>query len=268
MSVKKGTSYIAGRAQVDATPVSGSNNAVSSGGVYTALQDKAPASLTASVAALDAALSAKANDNQVVHIAGYELVTGTKDFRYICMRSANDDYTSAPAEQQSHSIGVGDKNGAWMGGWESYHAVDGAIFKQISARQQNGDNYAVLRVGILPNGTQYTYCPGCDWDNSILTNVAVNRSSNGYLKLGNGLLLQWGINSAAGYNNTTTVNFPTAFVDTAYTIQCTAVDGNNNYSRTAYVMDAQTTYFKARGAQNGGTSETVAFRWFALGRWW
>lgn len=46
MSIRKGTSVIAGGIYIDNTPISGSANAVSSGGVYTALLNKADTDLS------------------------------------------------------------------------------------------------------------------------------------------------------------------------------------------------------------------------------
>ena len=46
----------------------------------------------------------------------------------------------------------------------------------------------------------------------------MSKSQNGYLKLGNGIILQWGITSTG---TSGTITFPTAFTSTNYSINFT-----------------------------------------------
>lgn len=112
----------------------------------------------------DTLLSAKANDNAVVHLAGSETITGAKQFKgdssvMVGVANTNDDFTTTPSSDVPATIGVTDKNGKWVGGWEHYHLADGAYIKQMSVRQQNGSNYATLGVRINSQGAKRGFAP-------------------------------------------------------------------------------------------------------------
>lgn len=70
-------------------------------------------------------------------------------------------------------------------------------------------NYAI-GVSIDSNGNTWGHCPASDVNGSIVTTVNKSKSnSKGYVKLGNGLIIQWG-----SYNADTasqTISFATAF---------------------------------------------------------
>lgn len=52
---------------------------------------------------------------------------------------------------------------------------------------------------------------------TVVTTVGKSKSSNGYFKLGNGLILQWG-ETGASDGGTNTITYPTAFTNTNYKI--------------------------------------------------
>jgi len=74
-------------------------------------------------------------------------------------KGMNDDWTTAPSEQTISSIGFTDKNNIWLGGLECEHLTDGTYRKSLYARQQNGNGYAAIRVGIKSDGTSYAEAP-------------------------------------------------------------------------------------------------------------
>lgn len=117
-----------------------------------------------------------------VHKTGNEDVSGEKCFRNIIYRqNPEDDYKTAPAERVATQIGIIDKNNNWLGGWEHYHHVDGSVTKSMAVRQQNGNSYAILGVGIKPDGTQYTFAPnpptGDNSSNIATTSFVTNKVS-------------------------------------------------------------------------------------------
>ena len=280
MSVKKGTSYIAGRAQVDETPVSGSNNAVSSGGVYTALQDKAPASLTASVAALDAALSAKANDNEVVHKNGDETINNTKTFSSVLMSQWASTSTSAYHSgihmknvQIANNYSVPDVNrgmqqlfyvndGTLIGYFTADRTTAGDSRMELCARSRSSSSASnhnvALWVGSRNGTTPITYAPACNANNSIVTTTAHSYARSGYCKLGNGLIIQWG-----EWNRSTsaTITFPTAFSNTNYSI---VIIGQNaqRYSWTTGKTSTNCTFNRADDSSQNNDSVS---QWIAIG---
>lgn len=132
------------------------------------------------------------SSTNVVHRTGTETISGTKVFTANNTHSGNnvfsgdntfsgttncsgslrahndcgfgtvidtDDYTNTPESQINGAIGVWDKNGQWLGGWEHYHKVDGTYTKQMAVRQQDGSNYGILSVSIDPSGNAWCNLP-------------------------------------------------------------------------------------------------------------
>ncbi|WP_242517189.1 gp53-like domain-containing protein [Bacteroides thetaiotaomicron] len=97
-----------------------------------------------------------------------------------------------------------------------------------------------------------------------------NLGQNGYLKLSNGLLIQWGKKTSGSYSGT--IYFSTSFYDTNYSLHLTCNNGNtgNDSSWIANYTSVSNSYFgynnKYQQAANAGTN-TAAFYWFAIGRW-
>lgn len=106
---------VAGKVQLDSTPTSGSNNAITSGAVYTALSGKLSTTGTAAKATADAsgnniaetyatqtALSAVQNsipnNSNLVHLTGEETITGAKIFEQASfeMRGISNDTSYEP----------------------------------------------------------------------------------------------------------------------------------------------------------------------------
>lgn len=67
-----------------------------------------------------------------------------------------------PSELKAANYGVYDKNGVWLGGWESYYDTDGTIKKQISVKKQDSsNNYAIFEIGYTGQGKEFMHAsPG------------------------------------------------------------------------------------------------------------
>lgn len=110
-----------------------------------------------------------------------QTITGRKIFNVandspIALKT-RDSYTVAPSQLTKTFIGMFDNNGNWVGGWEHYHDTNGDMYKQMIVRQQNGDTYAAIQVGVHSNGSGYTYAPtpaASSNDNNIATTKWVN----------------------------------------------------------------------------------------------
>lgn len=236
----------------DSTPISGSSNPVTSGGLYTALLGKA-------------------NDSAVVKLTGNQTIAGEKTFnnrtRFTqqgpTIRNNNDDWSSTPAEQIYYQWGCEDKNGIWLGGFEGNHLTDGSYTKRMCVRQQNGSGYASIIVGIRPDGSVWTSAPTpatADSSTKIATtafvknqgyvpssslatcHVVVKTYVNGtswYRVYDDGWVEQGGF--ITGSNNAfATVTFLKAFSNTDYTIMC-AMQGSTNADRFAQYNNKTTT---------------------------
>lgn len=118
------------------------------------------------------------------------------------------------------------------------------------------------------------------WQSSLGTNAALkdfsnvttkNLGQNGYYKLPDGLMVQWGISSSSGRNRT--IYLPQSFFDTNYKVMLTmrrTEDSTTNltcdvwHSRTisSFVMFG---LYHSTDINNGASIS--GFEWFAIGRW-
>ena len=159
------------------------------------------------------------NASSVIHKSGNETIGGTKMFTdnmrlqtgsdtMMGIKSTNVNWTQTP----SRDVAVGkmlffDSNHYEVGFLQS---VLGQYNRSISIGSKNSSDtgWAFLSIGHDNSNNVYTYCPPCDFINSILTTTGINKSQNGYVKLGNGIIIQWGRISGTGE---LTVTFPIAF---------------------------------------------------------
>ena len=133
---------------------------------------------------------------------------------------------------------------------------NGTTYTNLATRKVvNGKElYSVLQTFITADGQIGTSCPGCKFDNSILTNVS---NGSNYVRLGNGLLICWGRCSTAEQ----TVTLPQPFKDTNYIVNMTLgpdeVNMSNDYC--AVIANIKTTSFK-----KGDRGQL----WTAIGYWY
>jgi hypothetical protein len=89
-----------------------------------------------------------------------------------------------------------------------------------------------------------------------------NFAQNGYYKLPDGLLIQWGT-GGSGVNQI--VYFPTSFYNTSYIVVTTAISSVMN-SIVKMINGKNVSYFKVYSV--GPTIEAgEMFGWIAIGRW-
>lgn len=88
-----------------------------------------------------------------------------------------------------------------------------------------------------------------------------NSSSQGYCKMGDGTLLQWGYTSVSAL--TTPVDMPLDFKDTTYYVQITLIANSN----TATNVTAVTTLSTQRFSFGVNTNPSGGAYWLAIGRW-
>ena len=101
-----------------------------------------------------------------------------------------------------------------------------------------------------------------DTINSILTTTGINKAQSGYVKLGNGLIIQWGIDTQTSSGNKT-VNLPTAFSSaTSYVVTPAQVNSTNTtFSVNIMVVSQTSTSFEWYSP----ASDVGAINWIAIG---
>jgi len=115
-----------------------------------------------------------------------------------------------------------------------------------------------LQVVYPASGNPYATAPNSDVNGSIVTTVNKSKATNGYFKLGNGLIIQWG--SVTAQNAVLTITLPTSFASTNYTVAGTT----HGYGKALFISDdtKTTTNFKL---DLGGGIGTAKIDWIAIG---
>lgn len=149
------------------------------------------------------------------------------------------DYTDTAAPSSTVTFGQvlsRDKNNQWTGYLQTLLNTSNIMSTSIGARRSiNGTNKsASIAVCVNSSGTGYAIAPASAVAGSILTTVAISKSANGYVKLGNGLILQWGYTSAK--SNTFPIKFPSAVVSFVEARTRGGADGG-----TCFQVDSVTT---------------------------
>lgn len=117
------------------------------------------------------------------------------------------------------------------------------------------------------------------WQSSLGTNSALkdfsnvttkNLSQNGYYKLPDGLMIQWGYSSSSGRNKT--IYLPASFYDTNYSVIITMRRGTDDTTNlTGDVWTQSKSSFLMFGLYHSTDTNNGAywagFNWFAVGRW-
>ena len=95
-------------------------------------------------------------------------------------------------------------------------------------------------------------------------------SKNGYYKLPDGLMIQWGISDSGTQRN---VYFPNSFYDTNYSLVTNEYTNGGQLAQvfSIHIMYVYKSYFTVKGrfsAESGISGDTTcAFFWLAIGRW-
>ena len=214
---------------------------------------------TSSDAATDIALTGWVNDptksTNVVHKSGDEEISGYKTFisgghtLRIRRGTGSLNWTDIRTE---------DTNGVRTGGFRNI--IDGSNNNETNMYVTSSDGSTILgAISVSTDGTNaWAKAPESDVLGSIVVNSAISKTRNGYVKLGNGIIIQWG-NHNRGTSNT--VNLPTAFTSTDYSVVFSG-EGNNRYS---WSTSKTTTTFTFNSADDATTNNDGVAQWIAVG---
>lgn len=103
-----------------------------------------------------------------------------------------------------------------------------------------------------------TYGTASDAVNSIVTTIGIKKTQDCYVKLGNGLILQWGTFGSSN-NQKHTITLPTPFSNTDYVVVATQQrTETNNFDANWHVLSKATTSFSIKG-------QSSSMNWLAIG---
>ncbi len=163
--------------------------------------------------------------------------------------------------------GYADKNKARKSYIESYWKPDGSRGICISEKKNSTENsYAQLLLGFDTEGQAFATAPASDNYEAIVTTLGINKASNGYVKLGNGIILQWGVATAPENSTSVTVTLPISFSNTNYKVVANANAGSG-YAVThgcIFVQVTSASQFKL-SHQNPYSGSALSRWWFAIG---
>lgn len=171
---------------------------------------------------------------------------------------------------------------------DAAHAAGAAQQTATSAQQaassatQTANEAKQAADGKAPASHTHTAAQISDWDTALAQSVSqavtgafpAQKADNGYLKLPNGLILQWG-KVASGWpgEGPYTVTFPVAFpnkcLNTQVTVWSDGRKGSVNLDITIPVGTVRPTSFDALfnviGFQGSSAADLKGFYWFAIG---
>ena len=223
---------------------------------------------TTSTSSIQAATVGWANTtgNNLVHLSDNETIAGAKTFMSSNLKIKSNSTTTgtAPSSTQVNSVQFVDSNNRVMGWvYSSYNAQkEAAVRLQAMKSNAAGDTeYSSIGVAYPATGNPYGFAPSSDENGSILTTVAKNKATNGYFKLGNGMIVQWG-RTTNTVNQTKTITFPVAFTSTNYSITVAANNQSSGYSYDGVtgISDRTTTSCKVYSYYADRT-----YDWIAIG---
>ena len=176
-------------------------------------------------------------------------------------------YNTAPSE----STGIGtfnvlDKNGQWVAMFKAERYTDNHTVVVMQGHSQTGKD-GRIQLASDSNGNWHAFCPASADTHSIVTTEGISKSKNGYLKFGNGIIIQWGL--AGPYNSNQwggkTITFPTSFTTAPSACLAYFTAANSGYyvhasSTTKTNFSTTINYWSDSG---GGNANYV--RWMAIG---
>lgn len=187
--------------------------------------------------------------NTVVHKTGDETINGVKTFiaDKIIHKNTGATIANPPSNVSFIYTDYTDNNNVRIGVIGSQ--INSGWYGTYLQAGDEGD------IHIITNGTDViTHAPSCDAIDSIVTTTGINKAQNGYVKLGNGLIIQWGRVSQR------TITYPVPFSsDTSFSIVVNNQAGTDGYGRPDSVSNLTRTSCMV------GDLSGYPVRWIAVG---
>ena len=231
------------------------------------------------IKAINASLNDKASLSKTNSFSGLNIFNAATDFygsvnmqNGANFRNTNYFYESLQTFNNGYEImrnttTVGNNTQVSMVFGNSIDTKTGNVYTNLASRKVvNGKElYSVIQPVVTADGKLYITAPGSAVSNSVVTTVL---SGTNFVRLGNGLIIQWGT-VVTGDGGSTPVVLPTAFSNTNYQV----VFGHNNLSAggidfygaqivyTTKTATGFTTY-----CRNSGSYHNSEVTWLAIGR--
>jgi len=159
------------------------------------------------------------------------------------------DITNKQANQYCEILEFYDKNEHMVGRLDTFNPNSTATHTRIGVQNKN-NKWSILEVVADDSNNLYAKCPASAVIGSILTTAGLLKSANGYVRLGNGLTLQWGRLSnqtAANYRVTLPIPYSSVASYVPIIIDTTSSTGQSHPS----VRAIERTYFEGQHSTDG-----------------
>lgn len=183
--------------------------------------------------------------------------------------STNADFTSN--DYQQITLVLRDKSGSPKGFLKAASANSKTNIAGIAASNSSATELNEIQAIIDDDGNRWTFAYPSSVINSIVTTTGISLSGNGYVKFGNGLIIQWGSISTPKINakqvSNMTVSLNTPFSNSSYYVGVTlTADPGNSWTYRANTIAKSTTNFSIQWVTTEDISTTNGKAiWFALG---
>lgn len=162
-----------------------------------------------------------------------------------------------------HAMGTYNSD-VWHSTYLTFQDANGTRVARVQGKFVTGTNIFELGfyagdVCIRVRSNGYILAPANSGNNTVLTTSAHSNQANGYYKLGNGLIIQWGVNDRSSSN---TVNLPTAFSSgDSYHVAF----GGRGAHRYAWTTGKTSTSFTFDNADDSSVNNSGTMSWIAIG---
>lgn len=206
-----------------------------------------------------------------VKLTGNQTIAGTKTFSSTISGNINGSSASCTGNAATVTNGVYTTGNQTIDGTKTFSGTIVASNKITGSISGNCDgNAGTVTNGVYTTGNQTiggtktfssaAYGTASDADNSIVTTVSKNKGQNGYFKLGNGLIIQWGVVTETGA--TREVVFPVDFTTTNYSV---CINPTNSNSDQVYTINVNNKTNSGFTSFCGGNVSLWPFNWIAIG---
>jgi hypothetical protein len=201
-------------------------------------------------------LNLKANDADVVHKTGDEFINGVKTFNNQ-IHFKNSVFVDAASGEEGGEIEFAKAPNSSLTGNVKLDVYKNRM--RIFGPASDGITREIINVDIEKNAL---FVPSSDKTGSAISTVGINKNQNGYVKLGNGIIIQWGLVTNMN-NSKATVNYNIPFTATISVVTNPVHSGiADGYS--TYVDNVTITSFDVYNKMYGNSANCNVL-WIAIG---
>ena len=160
---------------------------------------------------------------------------------------------------------IRDNNGRYIAWNTCVIRPNGTIVNGLYARSTDGNTDVTGELSVLVNkdGNMYATAPASATNGAIVTTVNKTKADRGYFQLGNGMIIQWGLDTMAANVTTASITYPKAFTSGSSYAVLTCHRGSSVTSSMSRPDNNTSTGFTC--TYNSSYTNARHFYWIAVG---